>query len=916
MAAAILLVVFFVGIISLYYRMLFTETRENIIQNGRLNAIQSAQQIDRHLSTSIDIIRIASYTLDNMIRDGRSSAEMLDYLENQTIAVTDTLIDDSTGIYGYINGEYMDGSGWMPDADYVATDRPWYIQARANRGRITVVDPYVDQETSKVMISLAKTLCDTKSVVAIDFSMDELQSITEELAGAKASSAEIVLNGKGIVIAHSDKSQIGMDYSNETGTLGAEIIRRINAADDRFFYLSYGGADYMVYIAPLENDWLSISVIDATDNFRRLRMPLFLTIFTSIFMVSVILFLSIRSERKSREANLLALKSERATAANDAKTSFLSNMSHEIRTPITAILGMNEMILRESKDNNILSYAENIHHAGTTLLGIVNDILDFSKIEAGKLEIIPVDYNFASLINDLLNMVRERAEDKGLALVVHVDSNLPKELHGDEIRIKQVITNLLTNAVKYTNEGSISFDIGFTRPEEGLDEVMLDIAVSDTGIGIKEEDMEKLFSKFDRIEEKRNRSIEGTGLGLSITSVLLNLMGSNLQVESVYNKGSKFYFSLRQQVVKWDCIGDFDAAYQNAYSQHSQYQEQFIAPTAQVLVVDDTPLNLEVFTNLLKQTQMSIDTVDSGFGAIKKTKLKKYDVIFLDHMMPEKDGIETLQEIRKDPDNPNLHTPTLCLTANAISGAKDVYVQAGFDDYISKPINPVKLEEMLIRYLPEEKVERVAGVKAAEEEAVIPPFIFAIEELDTNQGLTHCGSVKAYLQTLIPYAEMAGKSADEIEACIESGDIQNATIKIHSLKSTSRLIGASDLGDLAQVLEDAGKAGDVEKLKGGIGDFLRRIRFLGDLLLKLKEEEERSRRTLPEISLDELHDRFAQISMNLEEWQTDEALEMVEDLKNYRIPEAEAERVKGLILAADNFDYDQMTMFCSGLPMA
>ena len=427
---------------------------------------------------------------------------------------------------------------------------------------------------------------------------------------------------------------------------------------------------------------------------------------TSLGKVSRVLWLveEIDEERKAREA--LRDISDRAMAASEAKSAFLSNMSHEIRTPINAILGMNEMILREcSQDSPILSYAENIDAAGHTLLALVNDILDFSKIEAGKMEIIPAEYDLSSVINDLVHMISYRAEEKGLEFSLEVDPETPKRLWGDDIRLKQIITNLLTNAVKYTKEGSVVFSIDFEKKDEK--HVLLTVAVKDTGSGIKKEDMDKLFSKFDRIGEEKNRHIEGTGLGLSITTRLLGMMGSKLEVGSIYGVGSRFYFTLEQEVVDWEPLGNMDEVLVANTSAVHQYHEQFTAPEAEVLVVDDTAMNLVVFRNLLKKTKVRIDTAESGDEALALADKKKYDIVFLDHMMPKKDGIVTLHEMKEQEKGMNRETPVICFTANAVSGAWDLYKNEGFDDYLTKPIDFVKLEQMVMKYLPTGKIHRI-----------------------------------------------------------------------------------------------------------------------------------------------------------------------------------------------------------------
>ncbi len=339
--------------------------------------------------------------------------------------------------------------------------------------------------------------------------------------------------------------------------------------------------------------------------------------------IARILWVTEDIDKEKRERERLIDASERAVAASEAKSAFLSNMSHEIRTPINAVLGMNEMILRECDDKNILGYSESIRTAGSTLLGLINDILDFSKIEAGKMEIIPVDYDLSSVINDLVNMIQMKADAKGLRLEFEISREVPKQLHGDEVRIKQIVTNILTNAVKYTEKGKVTLCIDYGKIPDEEDSIMLNVAVKDTGIGIKKEDMKKLFSEFDRIEEKRNRNVEGTGLGMSITKRLLEMMGSSLQVESKYGEGSKFFFSLKQTVVKWEELGDYEAAYKAALASREKYHEKFRAPQAEILVVDDTPMNLEVFKNLLKQTEIKIETAGSGEEAHCLLRLTK-----------------------------------------------------------------------------------------------------------------------------------------------------------------------------------------------------------------------------------------------------------------------------------------------------
>lgn len=375
---------------------------------------------------------------------------------------------------------------------------------------------------------------------------------------------------------------------------------------------------------------------------------------------------------------------QKAIAASESKDLFLASMSHEIRTPINTVLGMNEMILRENKDETIQEYAYNIKSASQMLLGLINDVLDFSKIEAGKLQIVESDYQVMTMLKEAVLAVKARAEEKGLTIVSNISPDLPTILFGDEIRIKQILNNLLSNAAKYTEKGSITFSANGLQTEEGFSLV---ISVEDTGIGIKEEDMPKLFDNFRRLEIEKNRYIQGTGLGLYITKWLVTGMNGQIKAESEYGKGSCFTVTIPQQIVSTEIIRETRVA-----------DKEFVAPDAKVLVVDDNKMNLTVMKGLLKRSKVQADFVNGGNECLQMTREKKYDLIIMDHMMPEPDGIATLHLIRAEETNLNYQTPIVVLTANAVAGIESMYRQEGFAGYLSKPVNVEKLEAMMAEF--------------------------------------------------------------------------------------------------------------------------------------------------------------------------------------------------------------------------
>lgn len=380
--------------------------------------------------------------------------------------------------------------------------------------------------------------------------------------------------------------------------------------------------------------------------------------------------------------------------ANRAKSDFLSRVSHDIRTPINSISGMNEMILRENKDAAIQEYAIYIKEAVEVLTGLINDVLDYSKIEAGKMTLVNRAYHTGEILDSVVDMVRLQAEKKGLTLKCCISKELPAVLLGDDVKLRQILLNLLSNAVKYTSQGFVTFSVRGETDERG--DFSLLVEVKDTGIGIKKEDIPKLFSAFERFEEVKNHSIQGTGLGLNITTRFLHMMGSKLEVESEYGLGSIFSFRLPQQVVdNSPILADRKEIKKLAGAFHTTFQK----PEARILVVDDNLVNRKVFMGLLKETLVQIDQAESGEQCLKLVQENHYDLIYLDHMMPGMDGMETLQKMGELENSQCRETPVIMLTANTLEGSRERYLEAGFADFLAKPISPEVLEQSLIAYL-------------------------------------------------------------------------------------------------------------------------------------------------------------------------------------------------------------------------
>ena len=711
----ILLVLF--GIIAGFTaRFLSNRLRSTAYEHYQLLANETAETINSWLSAKKEILENQRASLETI--DNYDPAYLTYFLQRAVIGRQD--FDEICDVY------FIDTAGGLTTANDFSTDfdlrvRNYYQDVLDTR-EIYYTAPYRDVSTGSFVMTLSVSCLhgdgSLAGVLAIDLYINAFMEIADASLVPENSYLFLIDSFYGMAVHPyeafgyvDDLPQNVRDlqdglYQDLENVIRSESYSIINVRD-------FDGVLRTMFISPIKScKWHAIAAVsdDILKGPERLLIAYIILALLLILIIGIAwTFLGTRSMMKQ-----LSQAREIADAANRSKSDFLANMSHEIRTPINAVLGMNEMILRESKEPDILTYAENVDSAGKNLLSIINDILDFSKIESGKMEIVEAPYRLSAVLNDVSNMVMFRAKEKQLSFHVDADRNLSDGLYGDEVRIRQVMTNLLNNAVKYTVRGSVKLTVEEKVIPDNEETVNLVATVEDTGIGIREEDMKKLFGKFERVDLEQNKTVEGTGLGLAITKKLVEMMGGTIHVESVYGKGSRFTVSIPQKIVSDERVGDFREAFQHNAKEAGAYRESFHAPDAHILVVDDTEMNLMVIRSLLKKTKLKVTTASSGKEAIAYAERIRFDLILMDQRMPGMDGAVTQKKIRMLPDIGNRDLPIICLTADAIQGAKERYLEQGFTDYLSKPVESVALEEMLVHYLPAEKVTRLNAQKSKE----------------------------------------------------------------------------------------------------------------------------------------------------------------------------------------------------------
>ena len=677
---------------------LYQSARENIHLRGRMTAVQSAKEFDAYLLIRKNTVLLAGHVVDAMMREGQPNSRILEYLTNESVSIKRTIDKDYTGLYGWINREYLDGVGWVPDPDYVPVERPWYTETMEDDSEITFVKPYLDDQTKTVLTTIARQLSDGESVIALDITLGRIQEITEDITRDTRGSYGIVLDKDGQVIAHTDKTQLGKNYREETDTLGAMLMQALDSGNNREFELNYYGQKYLVFEERIEGDWQAISLINTQIFYQPLMLTLLmLALFT---LLEAYIFLMIL--RNLSEKNQALASAEAAEKASRAKSQFLSRMSHEIRTPINAIIGLDSIALRdESISPHTREELNKIGASARHLLSLVNDILDMSRIEAGKLELKERRFMFRDLLEEIEIIIGGQCQEKGLRFISRCPQPVDDEFVGDSLKLKQVLINILGNAVKFTDApGEISLTSEQTGSEDG--KAFLRFTISDTGIGMDKEYLSRLFEAFSQEDAGSTTRFGGSGLGLTITKNIVAMMGGDIQVESEKGVGSTFTVTVTLKQVDEaapaeDKEKDSGRASSDKPAEESQEAEDSLAGM-HVLIVEDQELNAEILIDLLEIEGATSEWAENGEKGVELFKAAEeghFDVILMDIRMPVMDGLTATRAIRQLPRADAATVPIFALSANAFEEDVRECLEAGMNRHLAKPIDVDQLLEAL-----------------------------------------------------------------------------------------------------------------------------------------------------------------------------------------------------------------------------
>jgi signal transduction histidine kinase/response regulator of citrate/malate metabolism len=973
--------------------------RDRLIENSRETLYTVEENIRTGFSQSNLVLFNTVYSVERLLDQGAGRQDIWNCLREINIRVSrpGTGYPGFHGIHGIVEGDYFDILGSPPDPNYDPRMAPWFQAAEDGVMDPVYTWPYWNEGSRRTVLSIVKRLYSLRGrysgLIVLDVDPSWMSDYLRSRIPSQ-NSMEMVLNQDMRIVAHSNEKYAAMDIRELDGgfmDIVSGLLEKGEISGRRV--LNAGGRPLIVNARRIYNGWYAVRITPEAIYFRDIyRFALNLS-FPALVLVLILGAIIIRIRSQSAQAD----------EANKSKSNFLANMSHEIRTPLNAIIGMSELALQEESGPALPEYLVNIRQAGSNLLSIINDVLDLSKIESGGIQLALIPYQFSSLINNVINVIRVRFKEKPILFLANIDACIPNNLVGDEVRIRQILLNILSNAVKYTEEGFIKFTV--TGAVKDNSRIVLSFEVADSGIGIREEDMKDLFGNFARLDMERNRAIEGTGLGLAITKRLCYEMDGDITVSSVYGKGSTFTAVIPQEytaaaetaavenprekevllydqrplygdsvsatlenlgvpVTRRDDPKDFlaaletgrfpfalvspDLAEQAAALIRSKEKNtslailadlgetssfrgipvilmpayavpaanllngvritqggrktlvRFTAPQVRVLIVDDIMTNLKVAQGLLSAYRMQVDICDNGRGAVALIKAKRYDLVFMDHMMPGMDGIEALTHIRALEDGYFKKVPVIALTANALSGMEEMFLSKGFNDYLAKPIEIFKLNALMEKWVPLEKRETPEG--AGEDDAADSKVLAGkqLAGVDLVKGLGRYESDRIYLDILRSYADTMPELLDSLRD-VSPDRLDAYAVTVHGIKGSSYQIYAVEAGRQAEILESASKAGDWKTVKKHneifIGTMETLLAGMREFLAHAEQEGSKPRRPRPD------RDLLAGLLAACKEYNITAMENVLTELEKYSYESGE-DLIRWLRLRTSGLDYE------------